>query len=368
MSFCRVPTPEIEQAQVTPSRMQSRAPTPQPVEEVIEEVEEESIEVNEHIEGHDYVPNIVPALRKLHRLPTQLVNVNSKYWFGTHNNQEYLDEEELRYVCYQNNDIIQYAVMFRETAPTTGHVHFHSIICLRKPKKAHVCIEFDPHASWEKVRGQLKTAYKYISKDNDKYFEFGDPPETIVSYLENEERKQLKRPGPTKSEILWKEMVNKAKAGDQSIRDTQLYARYRMYFDDILAAQHEDIIYSGELKSKNIWIYGPPGTGKTRMVWQMATDLKKRVYVKNANKWWDGYDGQQIVLMDDVAENIKVLSSHIKNWADRYPITAEVKGGTRRVNTSDFHLIITSNYSIRDLFNETDAEAIERRFDILYME
>lgn len=365
---------EIQQAQITPSRISSPITAngssdnvgnqDQPTSDSVEE--DESSEVNYHVEGIEYQPlRTIP--RFTHRLPGPLVNVRSHRYFGTHNDPEYLDKDELKEVLQNNVQFIEWFVMYEETAPTTGHVHYHSLLLLKKEMRAHICIEIDPRASWEKMRGQLKTCFRYVSKDEHKYFEFGTMPNELISLVEREERASRKRTAPTKSEVLWRESIERAKRGDHSIRDEQLYARYRMYFDDILAAAHVDIVYQGELTFKNLWIYGPPGTGKSRLIWDYAAENNIRVYVKNQNKWWDGYSDQQIVLIDDAGENMKLLAAHLKNWGDRYPFTAEVKGGTRRINTASFNFIVTSNYSIREIFNAVDAEAIERRFDVLQM-
>lgn len=46
-----------------------------------------------------------------------------------------------------------------------------------------------------------------------------------------------------------------------------------------------------------VWIFGPPGCGKTLYVTQQYKDLYKK---NDKTKWWDGYSGQQYVLMDEV--------------------------------------------------------------------
>jgi len=45
----------------------------------------------------------------------------------------------------------------------------------------------------------------------------------------------------------------------------------------------------------NKWYYGPPGTGKSRKVRQDYPN----VYDKPLNKWWDAYEDQEVVVLDD---------------------------------------------------------------------
>ena len=283
----------LQEAQITPSRVASPDVTKEMkmVEPEEEEVTEDSSEVNEHNEGQ-YTPGCLGVSfynedeDETHRIPRHLLNVKVTNYFGTHNDDLYLKVERLKEVCYNNRDKIEWIIIYKEIAPTTGHVHYHSIVVLKMKQLCHVCIKIDPRANWERMRGQLKTAYNYVRKDGDKYFEYGLAPDVIVRMLENEEVKSLKRKAPTKTEVLWKELVLKAKAGDESIRNEMLYARYRMYFDDILASVHKDTRFNDDLKSKNLWIYGPPGTGKSKLVWDYAENQGYEIYVKLQNKWW----------------------------------------------------------------------------------
>ena len=116
----------------------------------------------------------------------------------------------------------------------------------------------------------------------------------------------------------------------------------------------------GELM--NFWYHGPPGTGKS-----LYARLKYPLhFLKALNHWWDGYTGEEVVLLDEwELTSGKFLGHHLKLWTDRYPFRPEVKGGflpTQRPKT----IIITSNYSIDDCFGQgVDAElnrAIHRRF------
>ena len=82
------------------------------------------------------------------------------------------------------------------------------------------------------------------------------------------------------------------------------------------------------------------------------------------NKWWDGYEGEDVVVLDDFApEHGKYLGYYLKIWADHYVFNAEVKGGMIRIRPKT--LVITSQYKLRDCFEEVETkDAVERRFSI----
>lgn len=114
---------------------------------------------------------------------------------------------------------------------------------------------------------------------------------------------------------------------------------------------------------RGVWIWGKAGIGKTRAVREKHPDL----YYKAQNKWWDGYDGQKVVLLDDFDKKGECLSHYLKIWADRYACTGEIKNGNTQLSHDMFY--ITSNYEIEDIFGG-DVElvrAIKRRFRVVHM-
>jgi len=107
-----------------------------------------------------------------------------------------------------------------------------------------------------------------------------------------------------------------------------------------------------------LWIHGATGSGKTHAV---VTQHPNR-YIKPLNKWWDGYQNEDVVHIDEICpEHAKWIASFLKLWGDKWPFAAEVKGGAKQIRPK--LVVITSNYTIEQMnFSENDLPAIIRRY------
>ena len=128
--------------------------------------------------------------------------------------------------------------------------------------------------------------------------------------------------------------------------------------------------WDGDLHQKNIWLWGKPGIGKSR--WANNLCEIQFIYKKNFNKWWDGFQHfrTKIVILEDypAAPAGNALAQHMKIWGDRYQFIGENKGSHISIEPGRFFLVITSNYSITQAFNnEDDIKAIQRRFNEVEM-
>ena len=82
--------------------------------------------------------------------------------------------------------------------------------------------------------------------------------------------------------------------------------------------------------------------------------------------WWDGYANEEVVVIEEWCPKNEMTASGLKIWADRYPFSCEVKGGTiRRIRPKK--IIVTSNYSMEQCFERVeDLEPLKRRFKEVY--
>lgn len=165
------------------------------------------------------------------------------------------------------------------------------------------------------------------------------------------------------SREFWSEQFELAKRGDLKNIEPDVAIKYYSTLKKIA------FDYSKPPEPLNavcgIWIWGPPGVGKSHS----AREWYGNVFNKNLNKWWDGYKGEDAVLLDDVSVDHKNwIGYFLKIWADKYPFQAEVKGGT--LNIRPKKLIVTSNYPIDHLWGDQFAllEAIQRRFYVIKIE
>jgi len=107
--------------------------------------------------------------------------------------------------------------------------------------------------------------------------------------------------------------------------------------------------------------WGKTGSGKTFRAWEEAG---ADAYPKDPNtKWWNGYQGQGHVIMDEFRGSISI--SHLLRWIDNYPVYVETKGASMPLNASKFW--ITSNLPPEQWYQDIDGptrNALLRRLEV----
>lgn len=220
-----------------------------------------------------------------------------------------------------------------------GYVYFKSQRSLKSIQKKLPGFHVEPR------RGTHDQAREYCIKDGD-YVEVGDPPEKNGGSSMIERAKRNRR---LRDEDL-NELVD---SGELCLSQVSQIKKARL----ILANEKPKFTAEGV---RGVWIHGPPGTGKTHYA---RTHYGEAFYIKPQNKWFDGYQGEKVIVLDDLDKGGACLGHYMKIWADKWACTGEVKGGTVPLQHEKF--VVTSNYTPEQLWEEDDEmlKAIERRFE-----
>lgn len=233
----------------------------------------------------------------------------------------------------------RYAIYGKETGEE-GTPHLQGYVSLKGTIRFNTLRTLLPGCHIEAAKGNEQQNYDYCSKDGD-FKEFGERSKQgnrtdLSSAIET-----LKQGGIKKVVEEHPEEYVKFSNG---LHKLLLQLNATPY-------THHDV--------RGVWIYGEPGTGKSHS----ARAYDPELYNKAQNKWWDGYNGEHTVLIDDFDTSGVCLGHYLKIWADKYACTGEFKGGTCHLHHRT--LIITSNYHPNQLFEDPIlCAAIERRFKI----
>ena len=109
------------------------------------------------------------------------------------------------------------------------------------------------------------------------------------------------------------------------------------------------------------WRYGDTGTGKS----ETARAENPGAYIKNPNNvWWDGYKGEDVVIIDDFDKYQVKQGGDMKRWLDKYAFQAESKGKQTMIRPKK--IIVTSNYHPSAIWNdEQTLDPILRRVKVI---
>lgn len=264
------------------------------------------------------------------------MSLRGRAWVFTKNNcsdDSFLDELALKY-----------AVCGKEKAPTTGTPHLQGYVYFHNARTASQVRQMLPGCHIEKAKGNARSNLTYCSKGGD-YREIGDRP------LDPTEkgRKEIDRYA-----TAW------ARAREGNLEEIDADIRVRCY--TTLRRIERD--YMPPVQSLEgtcgIWVYGESGSGKTRGVLAKYPEC----FPKPRTVWWDGYQSEEVVLIDDIDKYDVRLGGNLKHWADFCPFIAQTKGSSIKIRPKK--IIVTSQYRIEDIWEDPETrDALRRRFRVV---
>lgn len=241
----------------------------------------------------------------------------NRNWLFTINNPEFLkdsprDWPNVKYLCWQLEK------------GEEGTPHYQGYVMFSKKMTLAGCKKLNSRAHWEMRKGSHDDAKNYCTKDDTRVegpWFLGEEPAT----------------GKRNDLLACKQMIDDGASWKQ-VADEQFPSFVRYY----RGLQ----IYRGlaatprNFKTEVIVIYGPTGTGKSYFANTVFPGAYWLPNQKGSTLWWDGYQDQETVVIDEFYGWIRY--AELLRICDAYPCQVQTKGGM--INFAPKRIVITSNH------------------------
>lgn len=276
------------------------------------------------------------------------------------------NDEQLCELDFSLCPAVRYAIWQLEMAGT-GQLHYQGYLECSSPQRYsafRVCGLEGAH--FETRRGSRDSARDYCRKEDSRV----DGPYEYGTWTGGQ---------GTRTDLAAVEALVRAGAGLAEVATQAFgtFVRYHRGIERALALINPP--RPRDFKSVVHFFYGPAGCGKSRAARELSEQLTTSVTTEHpsyANKppcwrpvgsWFDGYDGQAVLVLDDFAGNTMAYSVW-KNLCDRYPLRVPVKGSF--IEFVARHIIITSTRLPQEWwtsdFARVDPAEISRRIEFVY--
>lgn len=229
-----------------------------------------------------------------------------------------------------------YGVIGFETCPTTGKAHLQGYAEFVSPKRFKTIKKLWPTMHFEARIASAKCAAEYCKKTG-QFKEFGT----------------LSQQGQRTDLIQAVELVQAgATIEEVALKEPLLYVKYHSGLEKLKYhhSKHRDSM------PDITWYWGDADVGKSH---KAAEGLPpEKVHRQCDPKWWDGYEQQECVVIDDfdpTTWNYRELLQCL----DKYPKAVQVKGGFRKLNSRTIN--ITCDRPPSDIWSGNLLKQVTRR-------
>lgn len=227
-----------------------------------------------------------------------------------------------------------------------GYMEFVSPVRMRAVKRIY------PTAHIERRRGTKLQALRYVSKEDTRvegpWIHPEEPSlEEVLQGLQMEEST-----GKSGKLSAIKSMLDEGYS-EETIADEDFNSWVRHY-----RAFREYKLLKTKPRSLSdpcnvIVVQGPTGTGKSKY----CLDSFTGAYWKQRSNWWDGYSGQEVIILDEFYGWIPY--DLLLRLCDRYPLILETKGG--QVQCLANTVVITTNSLPHEWYKKVYFKSFVRR-------
>lgn len=305
----------------------------------------------DQVTGGEELPNPQPGSRSgllsmassnpdLHRPAPQ-----SKYWMFTYNNPSRDHLEGLPDLIGPEG--CSYVVCQLEKAPTTGTLHLQGYIELPKRgrfttvKTIFAKAGITKPVHFEGRRGSQQQAITYCTKDESREADGGPWHQgEAVPSQQGKRNDLLALRDAIKEKRPLSEIFNDDDVAPHLVKYHKAAQFMKNVYELAEVAQDEFRLIDCEV------LYGPTGSGKTRK----ATAAGAFKWNPSTPEWWDGYEGQTTIMIDEFNGQVKI--TRMLQLLDGYKLRLPVKGSFCYARWTKIY--ITSNkhpddwYKLRD--------------------
>ena len=258
------------------------------------------------------------------------MNGRAKNWTFTINNP--LD------ATYPREIVAPMVYMFYgvEHAPTTNTTHLQGFVCFSERQRLTQVKILFPTAHLEVMKGTIAQNITYCSKDGDTH-QLGERP-TVTQGKRTElmDAIAIIEDGGTLSDV--------------ALSNPCTFVRCFKGLREL-----DNIRYEPAVRTLRVFVFhGPTGCGKTRWAYDhyLAVDVYKLNMNTNGTLWFDGYDRQPVLLIDDFTGWIKFRD--LLTLLDFYPYRCQLKGSSTWARWDT--VIITSEHPHEQWYNRFDGD------------
>lgn len=232
-----------------------------------------------------------------------------------------------------------------EACPLTEKLHMQFYVSFDQAVRLSQLKGWLPSAHWEVAKKNQLACERYCTKEDCR--------------VEGPWRLGLNSQGQRTDLAALMQMIKEG-ASERKVLE-EFPSQYFRYRHSIVAAINLHVPHR-DFKPEIEIYHGATGTGKTRKAYE---DNKESCHIQSARtKWWDGYEGQRVVIVDEFYGQWKYDA--LLQICDRYPYRVQVKGSS--VPLRPLKIIFTSNRAPDTWYQHTIVEFMRRVTRILYFD
>lgn len=239
-----------------------------------------------------------------------MANKSGKYtkFTFTINNPSKEDAEKLEWLGCEN---IVYLIVGQEVGEEKKTPHLQCFVQFKNGRSWNAFKEAFPRAHFEPSKASPWENFVYCSKEGN-FKEWGTRPKESVQGKRTDlvQAREIIFAGGNMRKVIMQ---------TESSQAVRVAEKVLTYFE--VGRNWIPEVY---------WFWGETGCGKTTLAYNEAKSCEGDIWESGSNyKWFDGYDGQENVIFDDLRETSFKFDTLLR-LLDSKPFRVEVKGGFRQ--------------------------------------